>query len=168
MTSDRREICKARCTRDLHNQTEYGHSRTPSLNHRKPRLTTLPRGRGATFLTDGNITHNQDTTVVIAREGGRGVQNHDQGDSPERRKLTPFLQIYRPMNDAYDEHLFDASDVCRNCLRRIRVERVDPVRSGMGAEYEATMTRHDRHTEVDHGPAESGRASCRERVFSSV
>ena len=43
------------------------------------------------------------------------------------------------MNDAYEEHLFDASDVCRNCLRRIRVERVDPVRSGMGVEYEATM-----------------------------
>jgi len=59
------------------------------------------------------------------------------------------------MNDAYEEHLFDASDVCRNCLRRIRVERVDPVRSGMGVEYESHMTRHDRHTEVDHGPAES-------------
>jgi len=59
------------------------------------------------------------------------------------------------MNDAYEEHLFDASDVCRNCLRRIRVERVDPVRSGMGVEYESHMTRHDRHTEVDYGPAES-------------
>jgi len=54
-----------------------------------------PHGAEGNVFTDGNITHNQDTTVVIAREGGRGVQNHDQGDSPERRKLTPFLQIYR-------------------------------------------------------------------------
>ena len=59
------------------------------------------------------------------------------------------------MHDAYQEHLLNASDVCQNCLRRVRVERVDPVRTGMGVEYETHMTRHDRHTEIDWGPAES-------------
>lgn len=59
------------------------------------------------------------------------------------------------MNDAYQEHLLNASDVCQNCLRRIRVERVDPTRSGMRVEYETYMSRHERHTEIDHGPAES-------------
>ena len=56
---------------------------------------------------------------------------------------------------AYDEHLLEASDVCKNCLRRIRVERIDPTRSGMGVEYETHMARHERHTEIGWGPAES-------------
>lgn len=59
------------------------------------------------------------------------------------------------MHEAYQEHLIDASDVCSNCFRRIRVERVDPTRSGMTVEYESHMARHERHTEIAFGPAQS-------------
>ena len=59
------------------------------------------------------------------------------------------------MNGAYAEHIFDASDVCRNCLRVIRVERVDPSRGGMIREYESHYERHPTHTEIAYGPADS-------------
>jgi hypothetical protein len=59
------------------------------------------------------------------------------------------------MTDAYQDHILEAADVCSNCLRLIRVERIDPVRNGMGGEYEATFERERRHTSVEYGPADS-------------
>jgi len=59
------------------------------------------------------------------------------------------------MTDAYAEHVLEAADVCNNCLRLIRVERVDPVRSGVAREFEATYERERRHTSVEYAPAES-------------
>jgi hypothetical protein len=56
---------------------------------------------------------------------------------------------------AYDEHVLSASDVCANCLRVIRVERVDPTRDGMIREYESHYERHPRNTEIAYGPAEN-------------
>jgi len=56
---------------------------------------------------------------------------------------------------AYDEHLLSASDVCANCLRVIRVERVDPTRDGMIREYESHYERHPHTTEIAYGPADS-------------
>jgi len=58
------------------------------------------------------------------------------------------------MHEAYQDHLIGASDVCSNCLRTIRVERVDPSRSGMTREFESYMTRHKHHTTIDYGPAD--------------
>ena len=59
------------------------------------------------------------------------------------------------MNDAYQEHLLNARDVCANCLRVIRIERVDPARSGMIREYESHYERNPRTTEIAYGPADS-------------
>jgi len=59
------------------------------------------------------------------------------------------------MQGPYADRVFDASDVCNNCLRRIRVERIDPTRAGLTREYETTLTRNRQTTVVDHGPAES-------------
>jgi len=59
------------------------------------------------------------------------------------------------MQGPYADHIVDASDVCNNCFRRIRVERVDPTRAGLAREFETTLTRNRRTTVVDHGPAES-------------
>ena len=56
---------------------------------------------------------------------------------------------------AYDEHVLSASDVCMNCLRIIRVERVDPSRGGMIREYESHYERHPNNTEIAYGPADS-------------
>jgi len=58
-------------------------------------------------------------------------------------------------NPAYCEHLLKAPDVCKNCLRKIRVERVDPTRSGLTKEYESHLARHEVYTEVGYGPARS-------------
>jgi len=57
--------------------------------------------------------------------------------------------------EAYQEHILNASDVCANCLRVIRVERVDPTRDGMVREYESHYERHPRNTEIAYGPADS-------------
>jgi len=57
--------------------------------------------------------------------------------------------------EAYQEHILNAVDVCANCLRVIRVERVDPTRNGLVREYESHYERHRRNTEVAYGPAES-------------
>jgi len=57
--------------------------------------------------------------------------------------------------EAYQEHILNASDVCANCLRVIRVERVDPTRDGMIRELESHFERHPRNTEIAYGPADS-------------
>ena len=59
------------------------------------------------------------------------------------------------MNEAYQEHILNATDVCSNCLRVIRVERVDPTRDGMIREYESHYERHPNNTEIAYGPADS-------------
>ena len=56
---------------------------------------------------------------------------------------------------AYFEHLLQAPDVCINCLRVIRVERVDPARSGLTREFESHYERNQKTTEVGYGPARS-------------
>jgi len=57
--------------------------------------------------------------------------------------------------EAYQEHILNAIDVCANCLRVVRVERVDPTRDGMIREYESHYERHRRNTEIAYGPADS-------------
>jgi len=59
------------------------------------------------------------------------------------------------MSEAYQEHILNASDVCSNCLRVIRIERVDPTRDGMVREYESHYERHRRTTEIAYAPADS-------------
>lgn len=59
------------------------------------------------------------------------------------------------MHEAYQEHVLNASDTCSNCLRIIRVERVDPSRGGMIREYESHYERHPNNTEIAYGPCDS-------------
>ena len=56
---------------------------------------------------------------------------------------------------AYFEHLLQAPDVCINCLRVIRVERVDPARSGLTREFESHYERNQETTEIGYGPSRS-------------
>jgi len=83
------------------------------------------------------------------------------------------------MHEAYAEHLFDASDVCRGCLKRIRVRRIDPYKSN-DLEAAATLSRKRQTTEIGYGPADSvtdekgtfcdecGTESAFDRVWDSV
>lgn len=48
----------------------------------------------------------------------------------------------------YQEEVLNAADTCANCLRLIRVERVDPYRSSMH-ELESKLTRRREVTDVD-------------------
>jgi len=59
------------------------------------------------------------------------------------------------MHEAYQEHILNAADTCSNCLRVIRVERVDPTRDGMVRDFESHYERHRRNTEIAYGPADS-------------
>ena len=59
------------------------------------------------------------------------------------------------MSEAYQEHILNAADTCSNCLRVIRVERVDPTRDGMVRDFESHFERHPRNTEIAYGPADS-------------
>ena len=58
------------------------------------------------------------------------------------------------MSGSYQEHILDASDVCSNCLRLVRLERVDPARGGLTAELDSHLERHPRRTSVEFGPHE--------------
>jgi hypothetical protein len=53
----------------------------------------------------------------------------------------------------YEEHVLGARDVCSNCLRLIRVERIDPYRSN-DLQAEARLSRRERVTKVGYGPSE--------------
>jgi hypothetical protein len=55
----------------------------------------------------------------------------------------------------YEEHLLAAPDVCSNCLRLIREERVDPTRSGLGRDYEETLQRRPDTTVIGYGPSDA-------------
>jgi len=67
------------------------------------------------------------------------------------------------MSEVFDEHVLEAPDVCQSCFRRIRVERIEPARSGVAREYESHYSRRRRTTEIDYGPAES--VSAHKGVF---
>ena len=56
------------------------------------------------------------------------------------------------MTEAYFEHVLDARDVCANCHRKNRIERVDPVmsRSGLRHELDSHFSRMRRRTVVDY------------------
>lgn len=58
-----------------------------------------------------------------------------------------------PMQGPYAEHLLDAVDVCRNCLRLVRVERLDPTTADGGDAMDSFYERRRVTTEVDYGPA---------------
>ena len=117
--------------------------RTRSLRRR---LTPKYHVATTTKCRRGVRTDNK--TARAACPSSRGGPEYD---NPERRGPRVLLR----MNDAYQEHLLNATDVCSNCLRIIRIERVDPARSGMIREYESHYERNPRTTEIAYGPADS-------------
>jgi len=62
----------------------------------------------------------------------------------------PLLSV--AMTSTYHEHILDASDVCSNCHRKNRVERVDPVmsRTGLRHELDSHYSRDQRNTTVEY------------------
>jgi len=55
------------------------------------------------------------------------------------------------MQGPYADHILDARDVCSNCFRKNRVERVDPVMgSGLGHELDSNYSRDRRETTVEY------------------
>lgn len=55
------------------------------------------------------------------------------------------------MQGPYAQHLLDATDVCSNCLRKNRVERVDPVMGrGLTTELDSHYSRDKRRTSVEY------------------
>lgn len=56
------------------------------------------------------------------------------------------------MQGPYADHLLDARDVCSNCLRKNRVERVDPVmsRNGLRHELDSHYSRDRRRTSIEY------------------
>jgi hypothetical protein len=55
------------------------------------------------------------------------------------------------MQGPYADHLLDANDTCSNCLRKNRVERVDPVMgTGLGHELDSHYSRDPRETTVEY------------------
>jgi len=84
------------------------------------------------------------------------------------------------MEGPYADHILDARDVCSNCFRQIRVERVDPVMSRSGLRHaldshysrkRTTTTReyHDSDPNVTHADAtfcECGVEGAFERLWT--
>lgn len=60
-----------------------------------------------------------------------------------------------PPEGPYRDLIYNGNDVCRNCLRLVRRERIDPVRGTVGVEYEESLERDPRTTVVAFGPGES-------------
>lgn len=58
------------------------------------------------------------------------------------------------MQGPYGDHILDASDVCSNCFRLVRQERVDPVRVGLTRELDSHLERDPRRTTIGYGPHE--------------
>lgn len=58
-----------------------------------------------------------------------------------------------------EDQLLEAADVCRNCFRRIRRERIDPARRGLTREYERSLERDPTTTEIGFGPSDDVRDS---------
>ncbi len=92
------------------------------------------------------------------REAWQAVDTSAGRDEPESGTVATRLPHHtrsETLNmNALQEYLLSASDVCNNCLRVVRVERIDPTTvGGPDADCEATYERHRSHTVVDHGPA---------------
>lgn len=79
-------------------------------------------------------------------------------------------------DDVFDDRVLGARDVCSNCFRLVRVERVDPTRGGLTREYEASYEREKVNTSIEYAPAETvseqkgvfcacGVESARERIW---
>lgn len=70
------------------------------------------------------------------------------------------------MQGPYADYILDARDVCSNCFRRIRVERVDPVmaRDGLRHELDSHYARHQRNTSVEYHDTDPEPTQC-EGVF---
>jgi hypothetical protein len=62
----------------------------------------------------------------------------------------------------YADYILDARDVCSNCFRRIRVERVDPVmsRDGLRHELDSHYSRHQRNTTREHHDSDPEVTHC--------
>ena len=58
------------------------------------------------------------------------------------------------MDGPYADHLLDAADVCSNCFRRVRLERVDQVRGGLTRQLDSHLERHPRRTSIEFAPHE--------------
>lgn len=72
---------------------------------------------------------------------------------PERRHLGETIRMTE--TPTYCERVLHAPDVCMNCHRTIRVERVDPTRRGLVEEYESHYERDPQTTQIGYGPARS-------------
>jgi hypothetical protein len=59
------------------------------------------------------------------------------------------------MQGPYADLIVDAADVCSNCLKKVRVERVDPVRGGLTSELDDHLEREKTRTEIGYGPSDS-------------
>jgi hypothetical protein len=58
--------------------------------------------------------------------------------------------------DVYDEHVRADPEVCNNCFRQIRVERVDPGRRTLAASEPCSYySRHQRNTDIDYVRSEN-------------
>lgn len=80
----------------------------------------------------------------------------------------------------YHERLLGAPDVCNNCLRIIKRERLEPSRNGLDGELESVYERDRRTTIVGYGPATSasniagvfcdrcGTESARDRIWNDT
>jgi len=55
----------------------------------------------------------------------------------------------------YHEKALQSADVCSNCLRIIKQERMEPSRNGLDEELESVYERDPRTTEIGYGPARS-------------
>jgi hypothetical protein len=56
------------------------------------------------------------------------------------------------MQGIYADLVLDSSDVCSNCFRQVRVERIDPTREGFAGEYEAHYERKKQTTTIEYAP----------------
>jgi hypothetical protein len=56
------------------------------------------------------------------------------------------------MHGPYADQLLDASDVCSNCFKTVRVERIDPTRNGFAGEYESSFERKKQTTSIEFVP----------------
>ena len=59
------------------------------------------------------------------------------------------------MDGPYADHVLDAKDVCANCFRLVRVERLDPTKAGFFKDYQKRYERERRNTEIGYGPGDA-------------
>lgn len=69
--------------------------------------------------------------------------------------------LFSTMEGPYADHILDARDVCSNCFRRNRVERVDPVMSrGLRHELDAHLSRRKQMTTREHHDSDPKPTNC--------